>query len=285
MKKIYKVFPTGGFSPTLEYFGKYHFYITGKYYDYAGNEDKFENAEVFMVWDPVEMEYGKFIPNRYIGLIKNMGFYETKYLPETDEMTFLQKEVLMWQPLNADEIERLLEVTLNQCHWQKQTNVWNTGIENLYIEVWHPNSLWQDMLLKQKILHELPICFDNDGKIQNINFIEKRFYITNEICYDFQNHCFIKNNEEIFFTPYNADLKQKFLETLMAASPKKVQKEELFRILWFSGNDANKKLLELKRSLVKFEFEKYLWLSRDFVEDNILLSVKNQWHSILPCQE
>lgn len=207
-----------------------------------------------MLGYPVVLENGKFIPNRYFGRIKNMGFYETFYLPEKDEMTFKQLEVIRGNPLNDEEIERLLRVVLHQCHWQEQKTNWSTGVVNLYIEVEKAESGRGDMLYLQKFLYDF--YYDFDG--ENADVPCEKFYISEDIYYDVNAGFFVKNGEKILFSPYNAENKKKFLNFLIHHSPEKISKEELFLCLNILPPHQNRKLLELKRSLIETEFEKYL---------------------------
>lgn len=277
MQKIYKAYPTGGYSPTLENFWNYRFYITGKFYDYAGREDIFQKAEVLILGNPEMCELGKFIPNRYIWRIKNMWLYESKFLEEKDEMTFKQLEVLHGKSLNDEEIARLMAVTLNQCHWQEQEKAWKTGIINLYIEVEYANLITPHLLLQQKIIHDYVTNFDENGVIQKEKIEKKFFHFTDSVSYDMVKRVFIRDGEEILFSPYNAEKKQKFLEMLILESPGRIAKEDFLNMFKMD----NKQLLELKRSLLAYEFERYLWLSKNFVEEHILISGKNKWYMII----
>lgn len=183
-----------------------------------------------------------------------MGFYETFYLPEKDEMTFKQLEVIRGNPLNNEEIERLLRVILNQCHWQEQQNTWVTGIINVYIEVEEVLSGRNNQLFLQKFLYDF--YYDFDG--ENADVPCEKFYISEDIYYDVNAGFFVKNGEKILFSPYNAENKKKFLNFLISHSGEKISKEELFSFLNIFPPHQNRKLLELKRSLIETEFEKYL---------------------------
>lgn len=277
MKKIYKIYPTWAFFQTLENFWETAFYSTWKYYDYNGREEIFKNAEVLVIWEPVELEYWKYIPNRYFWKIKNMGIVEFKYLKETDKIEIIEVvEVLKWKDLNSEELQRLENCLYKQCHYQNQQNFWNTKTLNVYIEVYKAISTEPKIFFKQKILYDFPFNFDENWDLQEETENKRFFQISENIFYDLEKHLFIKNEEEILFSPYNSNLKQKFLETLIFANNSKISKEKLFEVL---GLD-NKKLLDLKRSLLNFEFEKYLWLKREFVEKNILIAEKNKGYML-----
>lgn len=278
MKKIYKCYPTWWFYPTLENFWETSFYTTWKYYDYVCRKKTFKNAEVLILWDPVELENWKFIPNRYFWKIKNMWIVKFKYLPSTDEIVIFDFEkILRWNPLSEEEESRLKKCLHKQCFYQSNQNVWSTGACHIYIEVYKPILKEVDCLLKQKYLYDLPFCFDEKWKIFDNKIKLKRFFkLYTDVYYDLKKKVFIKNGEEILFSSYNSEKKQNFLEILIENNSSKISKEYLCDKLKLN----NKKLLEIKRSLLVLEFEKYLWIDKDFVQKNILIAEKNKGYII-----
>lgn len=153
---------------------------------------------------------------------------------------------------------------------------------NVYIEVEKVESGKSDMLYLQKFLYDFYYDFDGDEKNFAKNIAMKKFYLAENIYYDLEAKNFIKNGEKILFSPYNAENKKKFLDFLIAHTGEKISKEELFSLLNILSPHQNRKLLELKRSLMETEFEKYLWLNREFIKNNILIVEKNQWYQIIP---
>lgn len=255
MQKIYKIYPTGAFAPTLENFGETAFYTTGKYYDYVGREEIFRCAEVLILGEPVEWEYGKFIPNRYFGKIKNVGMVEFYYCSKKDVIEIVNiVEVLRGDFPNEEELSRLKKCLYRQCSYQKQYNVWNTPTVNVYIQVYMPIAGESYQFFRQKLLYDGVYNFDENGAIMPDSMKKKYFQITKNILYDLEKHIFLKNGEEVLFSPYNARCKQQLLELLIMSSPSRVSKEKLLDVLHMD----NKKLLEVKRSLLNFEFQKYL---------------------------
>lgn len=279
MKKIYKCYPTGWYNPTLENFWETSFYSTWKYYDYIWREEIFKNAEVLILWYPEELEYWKYIPNRYFWKIKNMWIVELKYLKESDEIVIIGFEkILRWKTLNEEEISRLKKCLYKQCYYQNQQDTWSTNNFYLYVEVYKPILQEPNMILKQKNLYDIGYCFDEKWDLCDETIKNKRFFkIYENIYYDLEKWIFIKNREEIIFSPYNSEKKQKFLEILIKSEFSKISKEKLLEVLEID----NKTLLNLKRSLLTFEFWKYLWLEKDFVEKNILIAEKNKWYMIV----
>lgn len=277
--KIYKCYPTGGFAPTLENFWETCFYSTGKYYDYNGRESIFDETEVLILWTPLELEYGKFVPNRYFGKIKNMGIVEFKYCPKNDEIILINFEkIIRWKSLNDEEKSRLKKCLYRQCCYQEQQNFWSINTLNVYIEVYRPILQEQDQFFKQKILHNVAFDFDEEWSLRKKSEKNNRFFrISEGIFYDLERKIFIKNGEEILFSPYNYKKKQKFLEILINSACSNIPKETLLEILKID----NKALLDLKRSFLTFEFGKYLWLDKRWVEKNILIAEKNKWYKII----
>lgn len=277
MKNIYKIYPTWAFSPTLENFWETSFYTTGKYYDYIWKEENFKNAEVLLIWCPIKLEYWKYIPNKYIWKIKNMWIVNFQYLKKQDKIEILEiEEIIKWKKLEPEEIEKLQKCIYKQCCYQNQEKVWNVKTSNLYIQVYKPILQNQDILYKQKKLYDWVFNFDIDWNLKKEKS-KKIFKITENIFYDLEKWVFIKDWIEILFSPYNSEKKKKFLELLIKSSPKKITKEKLWQDLWID----NKKLLDLKRSLLNYEFEKYLWIKKDFVEKNILIAEKNKGYMII----
>lgn len=204
-----------------------------------------------------------------------MWIVEFKYLKEKDEIIILNfEEILIWKYLNKEEIWRLKKCLYKQCHYQNKQNTRSAEAISLYIEVFKPILQEPDQIFKQKNLYDLAFCFDEKWNLcdESINH-KKYFHKVWNIFYDLEKKIFIKNEEEIIFSPYNFWKKQKFLKTLICSNSSKISKEQLWEILWLT----NKELLNLKRSLLIFEFEKYLWLKRNFVEKNILIAEKNKW--------
>lgn len=279
MQKIYKCYPTWAFNETMSNFWETSFYTTWKYYDYIWREEIFKNAEVLILWCPEELEYWKFIPNRYFWKIKNMWIVKYKYLKETDEIIILNfEEILIWKDLNEEEISRLKKCLYKKCYYQNKQHIRLTYNISIYIEVYQPILQEPNQLFKQKNLYDLTFCFDEKWFLYNENKKNKRFFkIYENIFYDLEKKLFLKNSEEILLSPYNLAKKQKFLETLILSNFSKISKEQLWEILWLT----NKELLNLKRSLLIFEFEKYLWLDKDFVEKNILIAEKNKGYMIV----
>lgn len=280
MKTIYKAYPTWWYTPTLDNLCETHFYMTWKSHDYNGREDIFQNAQVLIIWNPVELENGKYIPDSYIWKIKNIGIVEAWYREKTDDVEFEFLEVIQWKKLDETEEKRLKKCILNQCYnlheWEIK-KFWEMKREVVYIEVFKPIPNFWEVLYKQKKLYNLALSFNENGEKVEVWDTKRYFVLTDEVCYDTQKEVFIKKWEEVLFGSYGSESKKIFLKTLLEKHPSKVAKETLFEALW--GID-NKELLELKRSLLKYEFWEYLWLSKDFVEKNILIAPRGQGYKI-----
>ncbi len=283
MKTLYKSYPTWWFLPSLDNFCETNMYITWKSDNYNWNEEIFANAEVFILWNPIEIDIWKYIPNEYFWRIKTMWLVKAYYDEEKKEFDYILDTMIKGE-IKEDTEKRLKKALLNQhenYHFDKAKSWWTIPRDSLFIEVEKVNSWDKSILYKQKQLYNTTLAFDKEGNSIEVWNPKRYFKLTENIFYDTQKEVFIKNNQEIFFTEYSAENKKIFFKTILKNYPSKVNKETLVKAIYWKESIANnKKLLDLKASIVKFEFWEYLWLEKEFVNENILIAKRWQWYTL-----
>lgn len=295
MKNLYKTIPMWTYPETLENFTETNCYVTWKSDNYLWNENTFLTGEALLLWKQVVIEWWKYIIPRYIWEIYTMGLVEVAYNQYKDKFDILKINQLYRNNQKLDDIEfdESSRLNLEKClmnqhkyyHSNETKEWWSKIREYLFIEAKKVNTYKNDVIYKQKIIHEINVYFDLKWNITDSYFPNRYFEFENGILYDTQNHTFIKDWEEIFFSSTNWETKKKFINFLLQKHPYKASSDELCKELWLKNKklkltkiERNKKLLDYKRSIIETEFGKYLWLTKTEISQKVLSAEKHQWY-------
>jgi len=288
MQTSYKTIPMWAYPETLENFTETNCYVTWKSDNYLWHENTFLNGEALLLWKQIVIEWWKYIFPRYIGKIHTMGLLEVSYNEDNDKFEILKINKLYRdnQELKHIEFDEDSRAKLERClmnhhksyHSDETKERWSKRREFLFVEAKKVNTYKDDVIYKQKMIHEINVYFDSTWTITDSCFPNRYFEFQNGILYDTQNHTFIKNWEEILYSATNWEIKKNFINFLLQKHPFKATSEELCKELWLTWVERNKELLGYKRSIIDTEFVKYLWLTKTEISQKVLSAEKNQWY-------
>lgn len=129
----------------------------------------------------------------------------------------------------------------------------------------HPNPISSKAFHTAKTNHEIFWDFDSSGKLVSKDRSKARYYrLTKSILLDMESGMFLKDGKEIAPGGGSRDIKKKLLILLAKAEGSLVEKGVACKALGLVDihqKDKNDELLEIKRSLIQFEFKNKLGLS------------------------
>lgn len=295
MENITKIIPMWAYPETLENYTETNCYVTWKSDNYLWNEDTFKEWKALILWKQLEIEWWKYIFPRYIGKIKLFWLAKVAYNQETEEFDIIKTNKLYIdnkeiEETNIDEFfdlkskDKLKKCLLNQhkyYHSEETKERWSKERDYLFIQAKKVLSYTNDIIYKAKQTHNVNIWFDSEWNIQDNLETKRYFQFLNWIIYDNKTESFKKDGKEVTFNSYDVK-KKKIIKFLFDNFPRRVTWEELCNALWLKqSSDRNKKLLDIKRSLIDVEFWNYLNVDKKSVANYMLFSERGQWYSLL----
>lgn len=265
---------------TLQNLTETGFYLYSYEIEYQRKQDLIERADCLGVWLPKRIVDGwDFIDIQYIWKIQSRGYLSARVKDGNVEIIRISMDHWKSDEAMKSRLKRAFQNQLINFH----TNVkdrWNEEWKFWFFELEQSSPYDTEVLYKEHTNHAIYLEFDKQGYLlDNRRSMGDYYMIAPWIVYDLREWYFRKNWEPVLFYDYNADLKKSFIETLIRAQGGVVTKEHLLNALWLKNSD-NQRLLEIKRSLIEFDFKKNLGISESDLL-NIFVCPRGQWYRLI----
>lgn len=286
MKNIYKTYFAPALVDTINNFFDTNIYVTWLSHDYIWKEDRFKGIEAFWMWEVYEIEnwLWKYIKAKALWKIKRIWTIEATYNEEKKKFDLFAPLDLEWNHIDLnideDEFKKQINDTFNiryQLHHSSKDN-WNNKEKWLFIEVEKANAFEDNVLYKQKDKVNLVTAFWEKWELLKNNLDYTYFKMYSDIYYNIERWVLSKWEDQKPLAWWTRELKMKLMNYILFNFPNLVLSDELYRELWFKWVDKDKKLWELKDSLIN-DFEKF-WLSKEEVKENIIIANKWEWYRL-----
>jgi len=251
--------------------------------DYVVNEEEIMRAEWLWVWEPkITTDWIKIVNIQYIWKIISRWYIVSAQNKENWEIEIIKSKVNWNKSLDFEKnLKKAIRNQLINFHSDVKER-WGENWRWWFFEIKEHNPIKLKAFYTQKTNHTMYFDFDDSWKLLNsYSWKHNYFKLTSDIVYDLKRRLFMKDWKDVLFYEYNSDLKRLFIEKLIANDWYSVTKEELTNELWLKWLDANKKLLEIKRSLIERDFVWNLWMDENFLQENIFICPKNQGYRLV----
>jgi len=251
--------------------------------DYVVNEEEIMRAEWLWVWEPkITTDWIKIVNIQYIWKIISRWHIVSAQNKETWEIEIIKSKVSWNKSLDFEKnLKKAIKNQLINFHSDVKER-WSENWRWWFFEIKEHNPIKLKAFYLQKTNHTMYFDFDDSWKLLNsYSWKHNYFKLTPDIVYDLKRRLFMKDWKDVLFYEYNSDLKRLFIEKLIANDWYSVTKEELTNELWLKWLDANKKLLEIKRSLIERDFVWNLWIDENYLQEDIFICPKNQGYRLV----
>ncbi|MBX9809950.1 hypothetical protein K2X92_06175 [Candidatus Gracilibacteria bacterium] len=276
----FETFVVPGIKDTLQNLTEIGFYLYSYEIEYQRKKDLIERADCLGVGLPKRLvDGGDFVDIQYIGKIQSRGYLSARVKDGNVEIIQVVIDHGKADEPMKSRLKRAFQNQLINFH----TNVkdrWNEEWKFGFFELEQSNPYNTEVLYKEHQNHTIYLEFDKQGYLlDNRKSMGDYYMIAPGITYDLREGYFRKNGEPVLFYDYNAELKKCFIETLIKAQGSVVTKERLLNTLGLKNSD-NQRLLEIKRSLIEFDFKKNLGISESDLL-NIFVCPRGQGYRLI----